>query len=156
MFEPSIEMIKLKGFLSDVPNDASVLYSDIEKATGVRMDLRGKALMRSALNGLRREYRSDRGVGIQLEGSGNCMNLVTTKAVRVGSALKRANKTTIRMVDRYVEELPPPDKSRLIATASLFGAIMAMAKGLADIYKPKKIRSSQDEIKNYLPKRVDI
>ena len=137
MFELNEETIKLRGFFENMPSNSYITYADIEKATGVKMTLRGKNHMRSALRHLKREYRSDKGVGIELEGAKNCMELVTGRVKRASNGLKRATKTTNLMQARYLEELPPDDRNRLLATASLFGAVSAMAKGLSQMYKEK-------------------
>jgi hypothetical protein len=143
MFKPSEEMLKLKAFFINVPNGAYLTYKNIEKQTEIKMDSRGRQLMRSALHSLKREYNCDIGKGIEIEASHNCMSIVTGRVRKVSGTLKRADKTASRMAGRYLDDMPPEDRNRLLATASLFGAIKAMAKGLTDIYgqKPKSLNT---------------
>jgi len=144
MFKPNEEMLTLKAFFSEIPKGAFLSYNEIQAKSGVKMDNRGKQLMRSALRSLKIEYACNSGVGIELESEKNCMYLVTGRMRKVSSGLKRADKTTTRMTERYVQDLPPADRDRLVATASLFGTIKALAKGLSDIYKkPKLINVSE-------------
>jgi hypothetical protein len=138
MFEPSMELTVLKAFFQNMPQGAYVLYSDIEKHTKVKMDTRGKQLMRSALRSLHVEYRAERGQGIEIEGVKNAMHIVTGRVKRVSKAITRADKTTAHMT-KYLDQLPPPDRDRLLATASVFGAVKTLAKGLTNIYKPKTL-----------------
>jgi hypothetical protein len=145
MFEPSKELAMLKGFFEAIPKGAYLTYVEIADKSGVEMDARGKQVLRSALHSLRREYRCDRGVGIELESEKNAMHIVTGRVKRVSSSLKRADKTATRMTERYVAQLPKDDRDRLLATASLFGAIKSMAHGLASIYKPKKLLTVTDQ-----------
>lgn len=144
MFEPSKELAVLKGFFSELPSGAYVSYEEITRKTGIAMNARGKSIMRSALRSLKREYHADKGNGIELESPKNAMVLVTGRVKRASNSLRRADKTTTRMAERYVEELPKDDRDRLLMTASLFGAIRAMAKGLSSIYKPKKLSNVDD------------
>ena len=141
MFEPSKELAILKGLLNDLPAGAYIAYAEIEQQTGVAMNVRGKCILRSALRSLKREYHCDRGNGIELENPANAMVLVTGRVKRVNGSLRRADKTVTRMAERYMEKLPKDDRDRLLATASLFGAIKAMAKGLSSIYKPGKLQT---------------
>ena len=136
MFEPSKEIVILKGLLSQTPSGAYVTYSDIETKTNIKMDTRGKSILRSALRSMKREYRCNRGEGVELESQHNAMHLVTNRVKRVSNSLKKADKTTTRMAERYLDSLKKDDRDRLLMTASLFGAIKAMAKGLSNIYKP--------------------
>lgn len=140
MFQPSKELITLKGFFDGLPTGAYITYEEIEKETGIAMDTRGKGTMRTALKSLKLEYRSDVGKGIELECPANAMQLVTNKVKRSSNSLTSAGKTTAHLTEKYIHQLPSVDRDRLLATASLFGAIQAMAKGLSSIYKPKKLK----------------
>jgi hypothetical protein len=137
MFEPNQETLIMKNFFKEMPKGVYLKYSDIEEKTGILMDFRGKSIMRSALNSLKISYRSDRGNGIELESADNCMSIVAGRVKKIDNSLKRADKTTTQIANRYLEELPKPDRERLLLTASLFGAIRATAKGLSGIYKTK-------------------
>jgi len=146
MFEPSKEFMQIKSMLETIPLGSHITYAEIESKTGVKMDIRGKTILRSAARSLKLEYRADRGVGVEIESEKNAMHIVTGRVKRVSSSLKRADKTASRMTERYVEQLPKDDRDRLLATASLFGAIKAMAKGLANIYKSPKLNTIQSSI----------
>ena len=136
MFEPSKELAVLKGLLNQTPSGAYLTYFDIEQKTNIKMDSRGKSILRSALRSVKREYRCNRSEGIELESPHNAMHLVTNRVKRVSNSLKKADKTTSRMAERYIDSLKKDDLERLLMTASLFGAIKTMAKGLSNIYKP--------------------
>ena len=149
MFEPSKELVVLKSFLNEVPLGGFISYKDIEAKTEIKMNERGKSILRSALRSLKMEYRCDKGNGIEIESDKNTMHIVTDKVKRVGNSLRRADRTIVRMTERYVDQLPKPDRDRLLSTASLFGAIRAMAKGLSNIYKVPKLNTINPSIPDF-------
>ena len=149
MFEPSKELVVLKSFLNEVPLGGFISYKDVEAKTEIKMNERGKSILRSALRSLKMEYRCDKGNGIEIESDKNTMHIVTDKVKRVGNSLRRADRTIVRMTERYVDQLPKPDRDRLLSTASLFGAIRAMAKGLSNIYKVPKLNTINPSIPDF-------
>lgn len=144
MFQPSKELAVLKGMLSETPLGAHLTYTDIELKTGIKMNARGKQILRSAFNSLKMSYACDIGVGVWIESDKNTMIRVTGKMKRVSGSIRRADKETTRSVERYGEALPKDDRDRLFAVASVFGAMRAMAKGLAGIYKTPKLLTVTD------------
>ena len=149
MFEPSKELVVLKSFLNEVPLGGFISYKDIEAKTEIKMNERGKSILRSALRSLKMEYRCDKGNGIEIESDKNTMHIVTDRVKRVSNSLRRADRTVIRMTERYVDQLPKPDRDRLLSTASLFGAIRAMAKELSNIYKVPKLNTINPSIPDF-------
>ena len=142
MFEPSEEMLKLCDLFGEMQPGAYITYQAIEAGTGVRMDLRGKSLMRSALRKLKTEYRSDRGIGIELASGKTAMGVITGKTRRISSSIKRANKCSNRLT-KFIDNMPETDRARFIATSSLLGAVQAVSAGLTKIYKsePEKLNT---------------
>lgn len=136
-FEPSEEMLKIKTVLESAPIGSYIAYSDLEAKTGVRMDTRGKSLMRSACRSLKISYRCARGDGIELEGPENAMGIVTSNMKRVDNGIKKTTKVSTRLQLRHASEMKDEDRNRLTAAVSLFGAIRAMASGLSKIYSDK-------------------
>jgi len=138
-FEPSKEMLAIKAFVSPMPDGAFIRYEDVENATRVPMEVKGKQYLRSALDSLGRSWRCDKGVGIELESPNNSMHIITEKVRRVSSAVKKGHKVTSRLIEHHLEDMNQDDRSRATAVASLLGATMAFAKGLEQAYKPKKL-----------------
>lgn len=137
LFEPSEEQLRIRTVLERTPDGAYLTYKQLEAESKVKMDARGKALMRSAMRSLGRYYRPSNGDGIELEAARNTMAIVTSRVRRVDSSLRRATKTSQSLYERHAESLPVEDRQRLGMVVSLFGAIKAMAKGLTSIYHNK-------------------
>lgn len=144
MFQPSKELAVLKGLLNETPLGSHLTYANIEAKTGIKMNTRGKSILRSAFRSLKIEYACDVGVGVEIESDKNTMVRVTGRMKRVSGSIRRADKTTTRAVERYSEALPKDDRDRLFAVASVFGAMRAMARGLAGIYKTPKLLTVTD------------
>lgn len=136
-FEPSKEMLAVKGFISSLPYGAYVSYADIAEATAVPMDTRGKAYLRSACRSLGVEYRCDRGSGIEIESPENSMHIITSRVKRVSSSVKRANKSSTALFQAHAVNMSQEDRNRAAAVVSLLGATMAFSKGLEQVYKPQ-------------------
>lgn len=134
-FEPSPEMEALRGWLADAPEGAYVTYVEAEKATGVRMDTRGKQLLRSALRSLDREYRVERGVGIELDSPENTLPIITRRFRAVSNSSKRAAKTTRILYDRHHEKLPEEDRHKVTFAASVLSTMLAMSRALSARYR---------------------
>lgn len=145
MFEPSKETLELQSLLEKAPDHAYLTYDDISKASGIAMDTRGKQLLRTAVKRCDRAYRVDRGVGIELDGPKNTMNIVSSRLTRISSAIKKGHNTTQLMMARNMERMDQPHRDRLTASASLLGAIMAVSTGLKRLYssKPEQLTVSK-------------
>lgn len=150
MFKASDDMLKVREFFSDIPDGANVDYHDIEKSTGIKMNNRGKGLMRSALNGLKREYYCRKGEGIVLDSPDNAMVITSARGSRISSSIKKANKTSKNMLVKHYEKMNETDRERLSAFASLLGAVSAVSSGLKEIYKkPADVkRVTKQEVDN--------
>lgn len=133
LFQPSEEMLALRKVLSEAPMGAYIPFKQLAEVSGVKMDGRGKALMRSALRGLKRYYRSDHGKGIELACPGNTMPIVSCKAGRVSSAIKTARKVSTSLYESYVSKLDPKDRERLGLYVSVLAAVEATSKAFSGL-----------------------
>ena len=146
-FEPSEETLKLIDLFSKAEDGSYWKYEDIERATDVVMDNKGKERMRSALNHLKQDYRVERAEGIELAGVKNVMHITTNKTERVRSAIKNADKTSGRLFVKFYDQLPDPDRQRMAAVASLLGAVSAMSAGLKKLYpEPPKLENLAQDV----------
>lgn len=150
MFKASADMLKVRSFFEDMPDGSHVDYDDIEKGTGIKMDDKGKGIMRSALNGIKREYYCRKGVGIVLDSPDNAMIITAGRGVRISNAIKKANKTSKNMLIKHYEKMDEKDRERLSAFASLLGAVTAVSSGLKKIYKqPAEVKKvTKEEVDN--------
>ena len=123
------QLLNLEKFLTQCPPGAIITYGDIEQATHVAMDLKGKHLLRSALWALDLEYLCQRGRGIELAGAQSAVQILETRFVRIDSSVKRAEVSHTRL-ETFVPALSAQDKKTMAFIASTFGAIRLAADHL--------------------------
>lgn len=134
-FEVSENTLKIEAFLRTLNPGERVTFKQIESETGVKMDNRGRANMRSALNRLKLEHSPIRGIGIELCSEKNAAGIVAEKVIRIEKCVKRARKTTTRVTEQFFDKLPEEQKISIAATASALGTIIAVSRGATLIYK---------------------
>lgn len=134
-FTPSQETLKLAAFIAMLPAGAYLSYENIEQKLGIAMTSRGKATLRRACRRCKREYRADRGNGIELDGPANAMAIVAGKTNRIRGALVSARETSSN-VGRFADDMSQEDRDRWSLTVSLLGAIEASAQSFKKLYKP--------------------
>lgn len=135
--EASNEMLQIKEHLSILPDGTLVSYEDIEKATGVIMDSRGKQYLRSAIYSLKREYACIRGWGIEFASATNADKLVGNRLIKIDRAVDRGSKTT-RIVMKFLNDMTPDTQKRVLLAGSVFGAIKASAQLARQQYNEAK------------------
>lgn len=139
LFVRSTDMAKLRAFFENAPADGRIEWREIANHTDVKMDYRGKQLVRSALRSLGRDYHAIRGVGLQLEGKDTALAIVNTKGCRVYNGVKRLGQSSERLFGRWAPQLSQHDRERLGLVAGLAGAMIGTAKALRSlrVEKPK-------------------
>ena len=142
MFAISEEVQKLKEFLETAAKerpDTNVSYLEIEEATGVTMNAKGKERLRRAATYTGVEYDTVYDYGITVAGPNTGLNIIGGRLARIDSATRRAEKATKNISKRYFHNMNDGDKKTVLFLGSLFGAIRASAdsyKLLASIKKP--------------------
>jgi hypothetical protein len=135
--EMSTETLLLKDYFNDAPDGAIITYTDMENRTGIRMDVKGKQRMRSALRSLRREFACIHGHGIEIESAHNALSLVNNRLIKVDNAVKRGEKTSTRMT-KYLSSMDNSNRERLLHVVSIFGAIKASAELAREQYNKRR------------------
>jgi hypothetical protein len=93
-------------------------YVEIEQASGVRMDQRGKGIFRSAAKRSNRPYLTIPGLGVEFSSADNAIEIARDKLVRVRHSVSRFQKTASILADKHLDEMRPADKSALILMQS--------------------------------------
>lgn len=138
-FEPSEEMLKLRALFDNIPRDYSISWDEIGSKSSVKMDIRGKELVRSALRSLDLEYLPIRGWGIRIEGVDSAMAIVGGRGKRTYNQVRKLSKSSKHHFDEYAPHLPQAERERLGLVAGLAGIMIGTAKGLAKAFSPKEV-----------------
>lgn len=141
-FQSSREKLEIQTFISGLPggpHGKRLEYIDIEKATGVPMDVKGKCYLRSALYALKLYYLVDRGKGIEIQSADNCISIAAGKGKRACNAVKYAHKSCVQMLVDHSEDMRQDVRNNMTMFGSLWGSAMAFTKAVGDAYKPKNL-----------------
>lgn len=141
MFAISEEVQKLKEFLETAAKerpDTSVSYLEIEEATGVTMNAKGKERLRRAATYTAEEYDTVYDYGITVAGPNTGLNIIGGRLPRSDSATRRAEKATKNISKRYFNHLNDNDRRAVLFLGSVFGAIRANAESYKLLAATKK------------------
>lgn len=135
-FQPSKQRLVLIAYFTDaLPSDLYFAYNRIEADTGIKMDNKGKGLLRNVLTkNLKRHFRTSRAQGIELDSPANAEQIVAGSTNRVASSVKRAYKTTNSMVTTHGENLGREAFGRLSFVQQCLAGVLAGADGLKKMY----------------------
>lgn len=126
-FEPNVQrredLRKLAEFVATLADGRRVSYVEFEQATAVKMDLRGRALLRLACKRSKRPYLSLLGHGVELSSPQNGMEIVDKCGCRVVSALTAAREVTELVSGRHAGEMTQEDRNRLSHRSAVFATV---------------------------------
>jgi hypothetical protein len=126
--EVSQETLKLQDYLSTQPHGTALAYSDIQRESGVAMDAKGRARLRSAMKLSRREYSCIPGVGIRLADAQGVMPILSSRIKRIDHAVVRADRSQRLLQEQFFAQLDTQDQKRILFAGAVFGAIRLAAE----------------------------
>jgi hypothetical protein len=118
---------ELIEYFRSAPNGAEVAWSQIAAETGIAMTTLGRSLVRRALKKLKRPYAAVRGVGVTLSAPSNALTIMSSRFIRIDSAVRRADTTREQLAERHFDQLETRDQNRMLTLAGFFGAVRAFA-----------------------------
>lgn len=145
MFKITEEVTLLKEFLEKAAQerpDQQISYLEIEHATGISMDKKGKGYLRNAARYSGVEYSAIPKYGIEIAGPTNGNQIIGGRLARIDAATRRAETATKNISRRYRKDMTQDDQRTVIMLGSIFGAIRASAesyKRLAHTRQPSVI-----------------
>jgi hypothetical protein len=127
MFEKSEQRQRdleaIKNVVGDAKDGARFSWLELEQATGVKMDDRGKALLRQQLDRINRPYLSLHGDGIELSCPTNAEEIVGRHTLRLKNAFTSAKETTDVVMVRHGKELASDVLARLTHKQAMFATL---------------------------------
>ena len=146
------DSIALMEFFKQQKPGADLSYLAIEHGSGVRMDIRGKQLMRGALHRMRLEYSCQRGYGVVLADSALAMPILSTKLTRIDSAVKRGHRSQKNLQEQFFESLSAGEQKKILFAGAVFGAIRVAAEQGKMLYRKNRRDDDLPGISISLPK----
>jgi hypothetical protein len=126
--EVSQDTLKLQEFIARQPHGAILAYAEIQRETGVEMNLNGKSHLRQAMKHLRREYSSIRNHGVRLADANGVMPILSSRIKRIDKAVNRADRSQRILQDQFFTSLNEQDQKRILFAGAVFGAIRLAAE----------------------------
>jgi hypothetical protein len=126
--EVSKDTLAIEAFFSTVDPDALATYAEIQRHSGVTMDLSGKAKLRVAAKRAGLNYSTIKGVGIRFAGPRTGCELVLSREQRVTRAARRAEKVADAVYKEYGVEMDAHDREIVAVTAAAFATIRVLAE----------------------------
>lgn len=136
--EVSQEVLKLQAYIETLPEGSDVSWSEVEKETRIKMDIRGKAHFRTALKRAKREYSARHGLGMKLADPDSVMPILSTRYKKIDRTVRRADKTQRILQEQFFHKLTPQDQQQVLYAGLVFGAIRVAAQNGKLIYQNKK------------------
>lgn len=133
--EVSKQTLQIEAVLRNAKPGDFITYKNLEILSGVRMDIKGKSYMRSALNRLKMEYTPRPGEGIELACPENSIQLVSKRVVRIDNSVKRAEKTTKRVVNQFYDKLNEHEQKNVNYLSAVFGSLRAYSQSAKLFFK---------------------
>ena len=104
--------------IEKAPDGARMSWVEVESASGVKMDPRGRGLFRHCADKLNRPYLTLPGLGVEFSSSGNAIEIAKARVTRVRHSIGRLQETTELLVDKHAAQMSTKDKATLIAIRS--------------------------------------
>ena len=125
----SEESLTLINYLKNVEHGQILSYQQIEKDTGIKMNLQAsRGYLRTACKKLKREYSCIRGVGIEMASSKSATTLIIGRLVKIDNAVKRGERTYNNVSIAFYNELSPVEQKQINFVGAAFGAIRVAAE----------------------------
>lgn len=137
----SEQTLKIENLLSNAAPGEVFTYKQIQQLTGVVMNNKGKAYLRTALKRLKLPYENLWDEGIRTVSAQNALRIITHKVISIDNSVKRAEKTTQNVKAKVYESLSDNEKNTTNHLLALFGTIRAYASA------GKKMFFSEQKIK---------
>lgn len=135
LFEPGQDFIALREYITTVGDGVKVGWVDIEKATGIRMNESGRAVLRRVFRKLSRHYISVPGFGIETASARNARDVHLSRVVRLKNAVDATQTTSEQLLGRFGPAMNAEDRRALehttatLSTLSLVKSLAAKPKG---------------------------
>lgn len=148
--EVSQDTIKLEAYLEEKKPGDVLYFSEVENETGVKMTATGKGYLRTAIKRAGHLYIPVRGVGVELVSEKTATTVISHRVIRIDNSVKKAEKTTKKVADKFYEKLNNEQKNHVNFIGSVFAAIRAYS------VNAKKILANRPPVQNLEGRVLDV
>lgn len=149
--QASEEFLKLLAYVESRPRGSLLEYTEVERETGIKMDLKGKSKLRRAVIRSELEYTAIPTVGYQLARADIAMSILTHRLTKIDNQVKRADRATTIINKDFYGELTPDEQRGVIFLGSVFGAIRNAAENGRKLYGQSKPQLSEGKQEVIIP-----
>jgi len=140
----SQETLTLVNYLQEKQPGESLPYNQIEKETGVKMNIAGKGYLRSALNKLKMEKETNVGKGITIASEKSVTTIMIHRLGAIDNAVKRGERSYKHLSQSFFNKLNEDEKKQILFMGAAFGAIRVAAEmGKKSLKEATKISNYQ-------------
>jgi len=136
--EVSADTLKLQAFIEGRKPGDEITFVTVEEVTGVKMDLSGRAKLRTAIKRAKREYSALKGEGVKLADAGMVMPLLASSLIKIDRSVKRGSKRQKTLQSQFFDALSPEEQHNILFCGAVFGAIRIAAENGKLLYKKNK------------------
>lgn len=129
----SADFVRLVSYVNEMENGFLLEYKVTQKQTGIKMDSKGRTLLRRAILRCHREYALCPGVGFKLAQPDLAMPIMTKRFLSIDSRIKRAEKAHKALLE-FRASLNPDERRGFDFAGALFGAIRVAAENGKKLY----------------------
>jgi hypothetical protein len=122
----AIDADAIAALLDATADGATLSWLEIEQKTGVKMNYRGKDLVRRVIRRADRAHASIPGSGIRLSCPESSVEIVENAVHRIVGAMGTASRTTRVVLDRHGKDMSDEDRQKLIRVHGTLGAVKAL------------------------------
>lgn len=131
----SEQTLKIESVIKHLRPGDFISYQNIFELSGVRMDVKGRSYLRTALNRLGIEYTSVWGKGIELASHKNAISIVASRVVKIDNSVKRAEKTTKRITNQFYDKLNEDEQKNVNYLSAIFASLRAYSSSAKVFFK---------------------
>ena len=133
----SQEYINLLDFIAIQPDGADLDYNQVARETGVKMDNRGKAILRRVIEACGRRYTLKRKYGYILDSPENALEISDNSIVKFVRQTVRTKKTTEVILDRHSKALDKSTRDILLLRKIVATEIVQSSESKLLTHKPE-------------------
>lgn len=144
-FEPNEQRQKdlraLQEYFAGRKDGERLSWLEIERGASVKMDDRGKAIARLSLKRLRRPYTPLPGLGLELSGPENAVEILDKQGRRIVRSVHQTIETGEHLAARHLEAMSSSHRERLTRTRSILATLelsASLAKPVKRLEEPKE------------------
>lgn len=136
----SEESLKLRFYIKDKPSGSEILYDEVERDTGIKMDIKGRQRLRSAIVACNREWEVVKDIGYILDSVANTDRIVTHSVKKIHSQVIKTSRVCSNL-KHYVPSLSDEEKKHFTLVETVTNRMLVSSEETVEkIYKREPLK----------------